>query len=153
MLSVEGIAASNQAVADGSYPLFYTLYVVQREDAANRAAVDDFVRFLNSPTALQTMRRHQLVPFSEAGDVYSRDGARLAFIDSAILEVTPADVAAMPRAREIPPPMSAPRATLEASLGTMPASGTVQKARENLSRAEDEKAEKTGDTLPPPDSH
>ena len=74
MLAVEGISASTQSIADGSYPLFNTLYVVQREDAANRAAVDDFTLFLNSPTALQVMRRHQLVPYSEAGDVYTRDG-------------------------------------------------------------------------------
>lgn len=148
MLSVEGITATTQSIADGSYPLFNTLYVVQREDAANRTAIDDFVRFLGSPSALQVMRRHQLVPWSEAGDVYSRDGARLAFIDSAILDVTPADVAAMPRAREVPPPMSAPRATLEASLGTAPASETAQKARENLSRAEEEKSEQAAAAEP-----
>ncbi|MFZ1391711.1 MAG: substrate-binding domain-containing protein [Dokdonella sp.] len=141
MLAVEGISASTQSVADGSYPLFAMLYVVQREDAANRAAVDEFVRFLAAPTALNVMRRHQLIPFAEAGDVYGRDGARLAFIDTAIVGVTPADVAAMPRVREIPPPMSAPRATLEASISTSPASDTSQKARANLQRAEEKKAD------------
>lgn len=148
MLSVEGIAATTQSIANGSYPLFNTLYVVQREDAANRPAIDGFVRFLGSPNALQVMRRHQLVPWSEAGDVYSRDGARLAFIDAAILEVTPADVAAMPRAREIPPPMSAPRAVLESSIAIAPASETAQKARENLSRAEEKKGERATEAKP-----
>ena len=149
MLAVEGISASSQSIADGSYPLFTTLYVVQKEDAPNRAAVDDFVVFLNSPTALQTMRRHQLVPYSEAGDVYGRDGTRLAFIDSAILAVTPADVAAMPRAREVPPPMSAPRATLESSISFAPGSESTQKARSNLSRA-GKNASDAGDEVPPP---
>ncbi|HMM66916.1 MAG TPA: substrate-binding domain-containing protein [Dokdonella sp.] len=148
MLSVEGIAATTQSIADGSYPLFNTLYIVQREDATNRAAIDDFVRFLGSPSALQVMRRHQLVPWSEAGDVYSRDGARLAVIDAAILEVTPADVAAMPRAREVPPPMSAPRATLESSIAIAPASETTQKARENLSRVEGKKSDSDAKAAP-----
>jgi phosphate transport system substrate-binding protein len=144
MLSVEGISASTQSVADGSYPMFTTLYVVHREDAGNRAAIDDFVLFLNSPAALKVMRQHQLVPYSEAGDVYARDGARLAFIDSAIVSVTPADVAAMPRAPEVPPPMSAPRASLESSISFAPGSGSVQKARENLAETNEKKAEKAG---------
>ncbi|SFN62931.1 PstS family phosphate ABC transporter substrate-binding protein [Dokdonella immobilis] len=153
MLSVEGISASSQSIADGSYPLFTTLYVVQKEDAPNRAAIDDFVVFLNSPTALQSMRRHQLVPYSEAGDVYGRDGTRLAFIDSAIVEVTPADVAAMPRAREVPPPMSAPRATLESSISFAPGSESTQKARSNLSRAKQEQSEAAEEARPPSNSN
>ena len=148
MLAVEGIQASTQSIADGSYPMFTTLYVVHREDAANRPAIDDFVLFLNSPPALKVMRRHQLVPYSEAGDVYARDGARLAFIDSAMLSVTPADVAAMPRAPEVPPPMSAPRATLESSISFAPGSASVQKARENLAESNAGKAAPAADTPP-----
>lgn len=148
MLAVEGILASTQTVADGSYPMFTPLYVVHRDDAIQRAAVDDFVLFLNSPTALKIMRQHQLVPFSEAGDVYARDGARLAFIDSAILSVTPADVAAMPRAPEVPPPLSAPRASLESSISFAPGSTSVQKAREALSEANEQKSEKASDSPP-----
>jgi phosphate transport system substrate-binding protein len=146
MLAVEGISASTQSVADGSYPMFTILYVVHREDAVNRAAIDDFVLFLNSAAALKVMRQHQLVPYAEAGDVYARDGARLAFIDSAILSVTPADVAAMPRAPEVPPSLSAPRASLESSIGFAPGSGSVQRARENLAEASEKKAEKPVDT-------
>ena len=44
--------------------------------------------FLDSPTAHAAMRRHQLVPYVDAGDVHARDGDRLAFIDAAIVEVT-----------------------------------------------------------------
>ena len=140
MLSVEGSMATTQSIADGSYPLFITLYVVQRADAPNRTEVDDFVRFLGSASAAQVMRRHQLVPFSEAGDVYSRDGERLARIDSAIVEVTPADVAAMPRERELQA-VAAPRATLQERIATAPGAESTQRARENLARAEQARAD------------
>ena len=141
MLSVEGITATTQSIADGSYPLFTTLYVVQRADAPNRAEIDDFVRFLGSPSALQAMRKHQLVPYSEAGDVYTRDGDRLSFIDSAIVSVTPADVAAMPRKREARP-IAAPRATLQERIAIAPGADSTEDARKNLLRAEKAKAAK-----------
>jgi phosphate transport system substrate-binding protein len=150
MLSVEGVSASTQSVADGSYPLFTTLYVVQRADSPNRAAVDDFVRFLGTPPALQTMRRHQLIPYTEAGDVYTRDGERLAFIDSAIVSVTPADVAAMPRKREERAPVSAPRASLQERISIAPGAESTEEARKNLSRAEKAKQAKQDEN--PPDN-
>ena len=140
MLSVEGSVATTQSIADGSYPLFMTLYVVQRADAPNQAQVDDFVRFLGSASAAQVMRKHQLIPYAEAGDVYSRDDARLSQIDSAIVAVTPADVAAMPREREAPV-IAAPRATLQERITTAPGADSTERARENLARAEKAKAE------------
>lgn len=148
-LAVEGISASSASIADGSYPLFLTLYVVQREDAPNRADVDDFIGYLNSPTAHAVMQRHQLTPYATAGDVYSRDSARLAFIDAAIVSVTPADVAASPRLAEVPPPQSAPRATLQSSIAIAPDSATTSKARANLRRAESEKAKSGSESAPP----
>ncbi len=140
MLSIEGSTATTRSIAEGSYPLFITLYVVQRADAPNQAQVDDFVRFLGSASVAQVMRRHQLVPFAEAGDVYSRDYTRLSQIDSAIVEVTPADVAAMPREPELRP-IAAPRATLQERIATAPGAESTERARENLSRAEKAKAE------------
>ena len=146
MLAVEGIAASTQSIANGSYPLFTTLYIVHRADPPDPARIDDFVLFLDSPTAHAAMRRHQLVPYAEAGDVYTRDGERLAFIDSRIADVVPADVAAMPRARAVA--LSAPRATLEARVRVAPTAESTQAARENLQRAEAAKAGKKEDGAP-----
>ena len=145
LLAVEGIYASTQSIADGSYPLFTTLYVVQREDSPNLAAIEGFVRFLGEAPAMDVMRRHQLVPYAEAGDVYSRDGARLAVIDAAIVAVTPADVAAMPRERELTPPLSAPRATLQAGIATAPGSESTQRARAEVDRAEAKKTARDKD--------
>jgi len=135
MLAVEGISASSARVADGSYPLFTTLYIVHREDSPNLESIDTFVRYLNSPTALATMRRHQLVPYIEAGDVHALDTQRLAFVDAQIASVTPADVAAMPR-----PAIAAPRATLQARLGVAPGAESTQQAREAVQQAEALKA-------------
>ncbi|HET9033003.1 MAG TPA: substrate-binding domain-containing protein [Dokdonella sp.] len=151
MLNVEGMTASTQSIADGSYPLFITLYVVQRADSPNRPAIDDFVRFLGSATALQAMRQHQLVPYAEAGDVYTRDSERLAFIDSAIVSVTPADVSAMPRKRQ-PRPIAAPRATLQERIAIAPGAESTEEARKNLGRAEKAKAarEAAADSDPNP---
>lgn len=143
ILSVEGISASTQSVANGSYPLFITLYVVSRQDSSNIDAVNNFVSFLDSPSAKQVMRQHQLVPYSDAGDVYAMDGNRLTFIDAAIVDVIPADLASFPRTRE-PPPLSAPRATLESRLRIAPTAESTQQARENLERAEQEKLEAAG---------
>ncbi len=140
MLAVEGVMASSQSVANGSYPLFMTLYIVHQTNPADRERIDAFVLFLDSPTAHAAMRRHQLVPYAEAGDVHARDGERLAFIDARIAEVVPADVAAMPRVRDVP--LAAPRATLEARIRVAPTAESTQLARENLQRAEDEKAAK-----------
>lgn len=140
MLSVEGIAPSTQSVANGSYPLFITLYVVGRQDSTKLEEVNNFLTFLDSPTAMQLMRQHQLVPYMEAGDVYAMDGNRLAFIDAAIVDVIPADLAAVPRTRE-PAPLSAPRATLESRIRIAPTAESTQQARENLDRAEQDKAE------------
>lgn len=140
MLGVEGSVPTTQSVTDGSYPLFTTLYIVQRADAPNQAVVDDFVRFLGTPSVAQAMRKRQLIPFAEAGDVYSRDTARLALIDSAIVDVTPADVAAMPREPELRP-IAAPRATLQEQIAIAPGAESTQDARDTLARAEKAKAD------------
>ena len=149
MLSVEGSTATSQSISDGSYPLFMTLYVVQRADSPNLTAIEDFARFLGSPSALQAMRMHQLVPFAEAGDVYSRDDERLALIDSAIVSVTPADVAAMPRKRGERPAQSAPRATLQERISIAPSAPLTEEARKNLARAEAAKAKAAEEAQPP----
>ncbi len=150
MMTVEGRTATTQSIVDGSFPFFVTLYVAHRADAPNIADIEEFVLFLDSPTAHAAMRRHQLVPYVDAGDVHARDGDRLAFIDAAIVEVTPGDVAAMPRERD--PIMSAPRATLESRMRAAPTAQSTQAARENLQRAEAEKAARSsaGGTTPEP---
>lgn len=142
-LAVEGVAPSTQTVVDGSYPLFITLYAVTRPDSPKKAAVDRFLAFLDSPEAKAILRKHDLVPYSDAGDVAARNETRMAFIDAHVGR-SAADVAAAAT------PMSAPRATLQSRITSGPTSELTQAARENLARAEAKKAAEQAAAKPAP---
>lgn len=137
-LAIEGIAPSTQSVADGSYPLFITLYSVTRPDSPKKAEVDRFLAFLDTPEAKAILRKHELVPYSDAGDVAARDAARMAFIDAHVGRDAGAVAAADAAAAQ---PVSAPHAYLASKVAVAPASESTQAARENLARAEAKKAE------------
>lgn len=130
-LAVEGIPASTATIADGSYPFFITLYMARREDSPKMEAIDRFLAFLDSDPAKDILRRHQLVPFSDAGEIEAQREQQLAFIQSR-LDPTVGE----------PAPMAAPRATLESRMRAAPTAESTRIARENLARAEREKAER-----------
>ena len=81
MIDVEGVTPSPATVADGSYPLFITLYLVERADDFHQDVIDRFRDFADSPGVKDILRRHQLVPWSDVADVAANDAARLTFID------------------------------------------------------------------------
>lgn len=137
-LAVEGVAPSTASVTDGSYPLFITLYTVTRPDSPKKAEVDRFLAFLDSPEAKAILRKHGLVPYSDAGDVSARNAARMAFIDTHVGRDANAVAAANASAAQ---PVSAPRAYLASKVAVAPAAESTQAARENLARAEAKKAE------------
>jgi phosphate transport system substrate-binding protein len=149
-LAIEGIAASTPTITDGSYPLYITLYLAAKVDSPKQAAIDRFIEFLGTPTAKDILRKHGLVPYSDATDAIARASARTAFIDAhlgrepgtavtTVAAVTPAPVAA-----SVPPPtpVAAPRAVLESKARIAPTAESTEQARENLARAEAAKAEK-----------
>ncbi|MEP7044430.1 MAG: substrate-binding domain-containing protein [Dokdonella sp.] len=154
MLSVEGVSATVATVADGSYPLYITLYLAERVDSPKQAAIDHFLEFLQTPAAKEIARRHQLTPYSDAADVIARNDKRMAFIDqrvgrdaasisgamaaagATILAPTPTVAATA----ATPTPVSAPRATLAAKERVAPTAESTQVARENLAKAEAKKA-------------
>jgi len=154
MLSVEGVGATVTTVADGSYPLYITLYLAERVDSPKQAAIDHFLEFLATPAAKEIARRHQLTPYSDAADVVARNDKRMAFIDEHVGRdavsvsgamaaagatiVAPTPVAAAPAAT--PTPVAAPRATLAAKERVAPTAESTQAARENLAKAEAKKA-------------
>ncbi len=120
-LAIEGISATPATIADGSYPLYITLYLAAKSDSPKQPAIDRFIAFLNTDTAKAILRKHDLVPYSDATDAIARNATRTAFIDAhlnrepttaagAVAAVTPA-----PAAAAVPPPtpVSAPRAVLE----------------------------------------
>lgn len=141
MLSVEGVAASTTTVSDASYPLFITLYLAARAESPKHEAIDRFVQFLDTAAAKDILRRHQLIPYSDAGTALGRSNERMAFID-AHLGRDAAAVAAASVAASASTPVSAPRAMLAAKMAVSPTSESTQAARENLARAEAAKAAK-----------
>jgi phosphate transport system substrate-binding protein len=149
-LAIEGISATPATIADGSYPLYITLYLAAKADSPKQAAIDRFLEFLNSDTAKTILRKHGLVPYSDATDAVARNATRTAFIDAhlnrepttaagAIAAVTPA-----PAAAAVPPPtpVAAPRAVLESKSRVAPTAESTEAARQNLARAEAAKQEK-----------
>ncbi len=45
-LAIEGISATPATIADGSYPLYITLYLAAKADSPKQAAIDRFIAFL-----------------------------------------------------------------------------------------------------------
>ncbi len=138
-LAIEGIGASTATIADGSYPLYITLYLAEKVDSPKQAAIDRFVEFLGTPTAKDILRKHGLVPYADAADPVGRAATRTAFIDAHLGQ---ASVAAATPAAPTPTPVSAPRATLESKTRIAPTAETTEQARANLARSEAAAAEK-----------
>lgn len=138
MLSVEGVAPNTSTVGDGSYPLYITLYLAERNESPKQEAIGRFLAFLETPAAKDILRRHQLMPYSDASAVIAKNEQRLAWIDAQVGRDATATAGAIAAAAT---PVSAPRATLEAHTRVAPTAESTQVARENLARAEAKKAE------------
>ena len=138
VLAVEGVQPSTATIADGSYPLFITLYLAERVDSPKHDAVARFISFLETPAARDILRRHQLIPYAEANNVAEHHGARLAFIKGRLL-AEPATTALAACARRDPGAAAAggaPAATPRAS----PVAAAAAQARASLARAEQKNA-------------
>jgi phosphate transport system substrate-binding protein len=144
-LAIEGIGATPATIADGSYPLYITLFLAAKVDSPKQAAIDRFIAFLDSDTGKAVLRQHDLVPYADATDAQARAAARTAFID-AHLGREPVAAATIAAATPAPTPVSAPRATLESKSRIAPTAESTEKARANLARSEAEKAEKAEKT-------
>lgn len=143
-LAIEGVSATPATVADGSYPLYITLYLAAKVDSPKQAAIDRFIEFLNTDTAKAILRKHDLVPYADAANAQTREATRTAFIDTHLGREPAAAVAtvAATTPAATPTPVSAPRATLESKTRIAPSAETTDAARANLARSEAQKAEK-----------
>ncbi|MGN6518581.1 MAG: substrate-binding domain-containing protein [Dokdonella sp.] len=137
-MQIEGVDPSVRNVTDGTYPLYITLYSVNRADSPKLAAIDKFRNFLATPAAKEILRKHQLIPYADANDLVAKNDERMKFIDARVGRDAVA-AAALVAGTTPPPPVAAPRATLAAKQGIAPTSDTAQAARENLARAEAKK--------------
>ncbi|HZP67735.1 MAG TPA: substrate-binding domain-containing protein [Rudaea sp.] len=140
MLSVEGVAPSTASVADGTYPLYSALYFAARDDDPHHDAVDKFIRYIESDQAKTVLRKHALVPYSDAPGLIEKQDQRVAFIDA---HVRPEAVAAAASAPAGGTPVSAPNATAQALERVAPTSELTAAAKERAARAAAEKAAKT----------
>jgi phosphate transport system substrate-binding protein len=144
MLAVEGLTASTASVAEATYPLYITLYLASRGDSPKQAEIGRLLAFLATPDAKAILRRHDLVPYTDAGDTITHDAKRVAFIDahlgrdamsSAAIAIAVTPPAAMP--------VSAPGAPLEARARVAPTAESTETTHANLARAGEKKIART----------
>ena len=107
ILTIEDVTPSTAAIADGTYPLYSTLFLAVRDDARNKGEIDKFVQFVASEPATAVLRRHGLVPYRDAPNLVDQQAQRVAFIDA---RVRPEALAATSIAGT---PVSAPVATAD----------------------------------------
>jgi phosphate transport system substrate-binding protein len=135
MLAVEGIAPSTASVADGSYPLYSTLFLAAREDSRNHEAIVKFAQYTASEPAQAILRKHGLVPYSEGQNLVTHQPERVAWIDARVYP-TAAPVAA----GATPTPVSAPQATADYLTRMAPTAPETQEAKDRAARINAEKA-------------
>lgn len=138
-MAIEGVEPSVRTVTDGSYPLYITLYTVNRADSPKQAAIDRYRAFLATPAVKQILKKHQLIPYVDAAPIVARNDERMKFIDARVGRDA-SGVAAIAASAPPPTPVSAPHATLSSATSIAPASATAEAARANLARAEAKKA-------------
>jgi len=138
MLTVEGVTASPASVADGSYPLYSTLFLAARDDSSKHEEIEKFVHYVGTEPALAILRKHDLVPYGDAPNLVAGQAQRTAFIDQHVYATLPA-VSATATATASTTPVSAPIATADALRRDAP---TSERALEAKIRVERLKAEK-----------
>lgn len=114
-------------VADGSYPLFSTLYLVTNPRSPKAAQVQAFLDFAQSKPGQDAMRKHAVLPYA--------DGAALAAMDASRRPGILAEVGA--RAHH-GPMVSAPGATYAARVAIAPTSPDTLAARRALAHRQQE---------------
>jgi len=129
MLSVEGVRASAETIADGSYPLYGVMYLAARDDGKQHDAVARFVEYISGDSAKTILRKHDVVPYSDASALIDKQAERTAFID--------AHIHAPAAGTETP--VSAPIATAQALQRVAPTSERTLEAKDRAERAKAEK--------------
>lgn len=150
MLSIEDIAPSTATIADGSYPLYSTLFLAARDDSKNHDAIVKFALYTTSEPAQAILRRHGLVPYSEGQNLVTKQTERAAWIDARVRPGAAAAAAAAVAAASSTP-VSAPNATADYLTRMAPTAPETQEAKERAARLNAEKKQ-SADT-PSGDDH
>lgn len=123
-IPINGKRATVANIADGSYPLFTTLYLVTNPSSPKAAQVQAFLDFMQTEPAKAAMRKHAILPYA--------DGSALVALDASRRPGILAEVGARASHR---PLVSAPGATYAARAAIAPTSpDTVAAKRELIDR-------------------
>lgn len=133
VLKVEDRTATPSSIADGSYPLYSTLYLATRKEGKNQEAVDKFIKYTSSDAGKAVLRRHQLIPYDDAPALPAKVDEQIAFIDARLKDETVASTIT---------PRSAPQATADYLVRTQPNSLEAQQAKDRAARAAADRAAK-----------
>lgn len=129
MLSVEGVRASSATIADGSYPLYGVMYLAARDDGKQHESVAKFVEYIGSDAAKTILRKHDVVPYTDASALIDKQAEHIAFVDA---HVRPTIVASTET------PVSAPIATAQSLQRVAPTSERTLEAKDRAERAKAE---------------
>lgn len=66
IIPIEGVTPTPATVADGSYPLYFTIYLASSPSSPHAAEITKFMDFLRTDKAKQLARSHDLLPYSDA---------------------------------------------------------------------------------------
>ena len=128
-IPINGKPATVANIADGSYPLFTTLYLVTNPTSPKASQVQAFLDFMQTEPAKAAMRKHAILPYA--------DGGALAELDTSRRPGILAEVGA--RASHVAP-VSAPGATYAARAAIAPTSpDTVAAKRALIDRQQEAK--------------
>ncbi|MDQ6647587.1 MAG: substrate-binding domain-containing protein [Pseudomonadota bacterium] len=130
-IPINGKPATVANVADGSYPLFTTLYLVTNPTSPKAAAVQAFLDFMQTEPAKAAMHKHAVLPYSDSPALVALDASRRAGIL--------AEVGARPR--HVGTPISAPGATYAARVAVAPTSPDTIAAKRALANRQEEAKE------------
>lgn len=137
MLSVEGVLATPDTVAQGAYPLYSAIYLATREDDPHHDEVAKFVDFAGSDAGKAVLRQRDLVPYADAPDLMTtKQEARLAFVDEHVKGML------MMSGR----PVTAPNATVDFLKRTAPTAPETQAVKAQAARLK-------ADTQPEPEGN
>jgi len=145
MMTIEGVAPSTTSIADGSYPLYSTLFLAAREDNKNHDAIVKFALYAQTEPAQAVLRRHGLVPYSEGQNLVTKQQERIAWIDE---RVRPGITAAQYEPSATPTPVSAPNATADFLVRMAPNAPETQEAKERAARLQAEKQQAAAEKQP-----
>ena len=137
MLSVEGVQASDTTIAEGTYPLYSTMYLAARSDNPKHEAVEKFIAFVSSDSAKTILRQHDLVPYADAPDLMTtKQVARVAYVDAHLKGMLMMDGR----------PVSAPNATVDYVTRTAPTAAATLAVKADAARLK-------APTQPKPEEH